>query len=76
MIRLELLKTKAELERGLSEFILDCKCARKSTGSKASACRTLATGGIAFQHRMESRCSKVGLRSLRWVPYCLHTASR
>ncbi len=27
MLRLELLKTKAELERGLSEFVLDCtKC--------------------------------------------------
>ncbi len=24
MLRLELLKTKAELERGLSEFVLDC----------------------------------------------------
>jgi hypothetical protein len=24
MLRLELLKTKAELERGLGEFVLDC----------------------------------------------------
>src|SRR5215211_5962145 len=48
MLRLELLKTKADLERGLSEFVLNCKRGAWScTGFRGSACRTLATGGTS-----------------------------
>ena len=50
------LETKAELQRGVSEFILDCiTCGMEVHWVQASARRTLGIGATVGQRRMASR---------------------
>jgi hypothetical protein len=60
MLRLELLKTKAELEGRLGEFVLDCtKCGQEVRWVQGMSMADLrALGGTASRHRMRSQRSK------------------
>ena len=61
-VRLELLKVKADLERELGNWVLDCKsCGVEVHWVQASACRTRATGDTDSRHRMETRSSNRAL---------------
>ena len=63
-LRLELLKVKADLERELGTWVLDCKaCGMDVHWVRASAWRTLGTGGIASLRRTGSRRSSRGTRA-------------
>lgn len=58
MLRLELLKTKAELDRGLSEFVLDCTaCGMEMHWVQGISVGDQSTGGSGFPRRTESRWS-------------------
>jgi hypothetical protein len=64
MLRLELLRVKADLERELGTWVLDCKaCGMDVHWVRASAWRTLAIGDIDDQRRTANRWSSRGTRA-------------